>query len=86
MFLFTANSRIISNLGKAAAGTATILETYTTTGASGEVSQLSTPCSAASKACIGRHQHTETRLLAEAHDLLQADSEEVTCLACGTMQ
>lgn len=40
-----------TDLGKAAAGTATILETYTTTGASGEVLQRSTPFSAASKAC-----------------------------------
>lgn len=40
-----------TDLGKAAAGTATILETYTTTGASGEVLQCSTPLSAAFKAC-----------------------------------
>jgi hypothetical protein len=38
-------------LGRAAAGTATILETYTTHGASGDVLQLSTPCSAESSAC-----------------------------------
>ncbi len=38
-------------LGRAAAGTATILETYTTHGASGDVLQLSTPRSAEFSAC-----------------------------------
>ena len=53
-------------LGRAAAGTATILETYTTHGASGDVSQLSTPCSAESSACnIFSVMHACTPLLGQ---------------------